>query len=107
MGRSPVREFIRSLPLDHQAEILAEMEAVSRDGMAAARHLRNEIYEVRANAGVVQYRVLLALEGHRGQVLLSLEAFTKKTQKTPPERIVLAEHRLADWRRPISTLISH
>jgi hypothetical protein len=39
IGRSPVREFIRSLPLGHQAEILAEMAAVSREGMAAARHL--------------------------------------------------------------------
>lgn len=32
-------------------------------------------------------------------VLLSLDGFSKKTQKTPPEKIRLAERRLADWRR--------
>jgi phage-related protein len=106
-----VREFLRSLPLGDQAEILAEMAAVSREGMAAARHLRNEIYEVRANAGVVQYRVLFAQEGHRSQVLLSLEAFTKKTQKTPPgadrPRRAPAGGLAPSRRQSISTLISH
>jgi len=75
--------------------------------MAATRHLRNELYEVRANAGVVQYRVLFAQEGHRGQVLLSLEAFTKKTQKTPPEKIAVAERRLSEWRRRGARLYRH
>jgi ribosome-binding protein aMBF1 (putative translation factor) len=32
-------------------------------------------------------------------VLLALEGFSKKTQKTRPEKIRLAERRLADWRR--------
>jgi hypothetical protein len=43
----------------------------------------------------VIYRVLFAEEGSRGQVLLSLEAFKKKTQKTPPAAIAL---RSAVWR---------
>ena len=34
----------------------------------------------------------------RGQILLGLEAFGKKTQKTPPESMALAERRLRDWR---------
>jgi len=42
--------------------------------------------------------VLFAREGPRGQVLLSLNAFNKKTQKTPPEKIDLAARRLRDWR---------
>ncbi len=33
------------------------------------------------------------------QVLLSLDGFSKKTRKTPPANIRLAERRLADWRR--------
>ncbi len=45
------------------------------------------------------FRVLFATEGRRGQVLLSLEGFSKKTQKTPSAKIRLAERRLADWRR--------
>ena len=41
--------------------------------------------------------MLFAQEG-RGRVLLALEALSKKTQRTPPEAIRLAERRLADWR---------
>lgn len=44
------------------------------------------------------YRVLFGSEGARGQVLLALEAFEEKTQKTPPATIALAERRLRDWR---------
>lgn len=36
-------------------------------------------------------------EAIRSQVLLSLEAFKKKTQKTPPQAIELAKRRLRDW----------
>lgn len=32
-------------------------------------------------------------------ILLSLSGFRKKRAKTPPDEIVLAESRLADWRR--------
>jgi phage-related protein len=67
--------------------------------VAAARHLRGEIYEVRADGDRRTYRLLFAPEGRRSQVLLALEGFSKKTQKTPPEKIRLAERWLADWRR--------
>ena len=40
-----------------------------------------------------------AEEGSRGQILLALDGFNKKTQKTPPATIELAKRRLADWRR--------
>ncbi|MGH9137202.1 MAG: type II toxin-antitoxin system RelE/ParE family toxin [Acidimicrobiales bacterium] len=42
---------------------------------------------------------MFAAEGSRGQVLLAVSAFSKKTQKTPPREITLAERRLGDWRR--------
>lgn len=44
------------------------------------------------------YRILLATEGRYSQVFLALEGFKKKTQRTPPEMIRLAERRLASWR---------
>ena len=75
------------------------MKDVAQTGLVAARHLRGEIYEVRADGDRQAFRILFATEGHRGQVLLSLEGFSKKTQKTPPEKIQLAERRLTDWRR--------
>jgi phage-related protein len=74
------------------------MDEVAELGLAAARHLRSEIYEVRASGTNRTYRVLFAAEGRRGQVLLALEAFAKKQQRTPPDAIDLALQRLRDWR---------
>jgi len=73
------------------------MKDVAEEGLEVARHLRGEIYEVRAGERQT-YRVLFAKEGKRGQILLALEAFSKKTQKTSPEKIYLADKRLRDWR---------
>lgn len=75
------------------------MEEVRDKGLRAARHLDGDIWEVRVDGDRVIYRVLFAEEGTRGRVLLALEAFKKKTQKTPPSAITLAKRRLADWRR--------
>jgi phage-related protein len=75
------------------------MAAVRSVGIRAARHLKGDVYEVRADGDRQTFRILFANEGKSGQILLSLEAFSKKTQKTPPDKIRLAERRLADWRR--------
>ena len=97
-GNRPVLEFIRKVPDGDKAAILAAMKEVRVEGVRAARHLKGELFEVRADGGRVIYRVLFAREGERGQVLLSLVAFKKKTQKTPPAQIELAARRLRDWR---------
>jgi len=98
-GKRPVKEFISALTDDDQTEIAASMKDVTDYGLSMARHVRGEIYEVRASGVRQEYRVLFAVEGARSQILLSLEAFSKKTQKTPPPKIQLAERRLRDWRR--------
>jgi len=97
-GRRPVAEFIRELSDADAAAVAAAMKEVALEGLAAARHVRGEIYEVRADGDRVTYRILFATEGKRGQVLLALEAFGKKTQRTPPGTIALAERRIRDWR---------
>ncbi len=97
-GRNPVREFLDELTDADAAEVVAEMRVVEREGLVAARHLRGDVYEVRASGENRIYRVLFAKQGRYGQVLLALEAFDKKTQKTPPAKIEVAEERLADWK---------
>jgi len=97
-GKRPVLEFIRGRPDEDKAAILAAMQNVRREGVIAARHLRGELFEVRADGDRVIYRILFAREGEQGQVLLSLVAFNKKTQRTPPAQIELAVRRLRDWR---------
>jgi phage-related protein len=98
-GRRPVKEFIEGLSDTDAAAVVAAMREVRDTGLSAARHLRGDIYEVRADGDRQTFRILFAPEGRRSQVLLALEGFSKKTQKTPPEKIRLAERRLADWRR--------
>jgi phage-related protein len=98
-GRSPVEEFIDSLSDTDAAEVLAGMAEVRDRGLAAARHLEGDIWEVRVTGDRVIYRILFAEEGARGRVLLALEGFKKKTQKTPRATIELAKRRLNDWRR--------
>jgi phage-related protein len=97
-GHRPVRDFISGLPEGDAAEIAAAMKEVATQGLVVARHLRDEIWEIRAFSETKGYRVLFAPEGTKGRILLALDAFAKKTQKTPDRLLRLAERRLADWR---------
>ncbi|HTX00382.1 MAG TPA: type II toxin-antitoxin system RelE/ParE family toxin [Acidimicrobiales bacterium] len=84
------------------AEVTAAMLDVRENGLVAARHLRGEIYEARAEGVSASYRLLFAEEGSKGRVLLGPHAFSKKTRRTPAQAIELAARRLADWRRRAS-----
>lgn len=98
-GGRPVRRFLTDLPDEDQAAILDGMREVRDRGLRAggARQLDGRIWEVRVSAGDASYRILFASVANRGRILLSLEGFSKKTQKTPPAKIKLAKKRLADW----------
>lgn len=97
-GRRPVKEFIDALSDEDAAEILAAMAEVREEGLDLARHLRGDLYEVRAEGRDLALRILFAQEGKKGRILLALEGFAKKSRRTPDRLINLAERRLADWR---------
>lgn len=97
-GRRPVREFLMDLTDDARVEVVAAMKDVKENGMVAARHVRGDIYEVRASHAGMEFRILFAAEGRQSHILLALEGFDKKTQKTPAHLIDLALKRLTDWR---------
>ena len=99
-GHMPVREFLddRLLLVADRAEIVAAMTRARVSGLVIARHLRADIFEIRAEGRDASYRLLFATEGASSQVLLALTAFSKKTQRTPRRELELAERRLADWR---------
>ncbi len=97
-GRGPVSEFVSSLTDDEAADIAAALHEVERDGIAAAKHVEGEIYEGKADSSRQTFRILFAQEGAHDQVLLALEAFSKKQQRLPRDRIDLAKRRLRDWR---------
>ncbi|MFM9124423.1 MAG: type II toxin-antitoxin system RelE/ParE family toxin [Actinomycetota bacterium] len=96
-GRRPTFDYLTSLPTGERHLVAAEMRRVAVVGLTEARHLRGEIYEVRAR-GALEHRILFAREGQHRQILLALCAFTKKTQRTPLRELDLAERRLHDWR---------
>jgi phage-related protein len=97
-GAVPAREFILGLDRASAAAIADGMRVVLLDARAA-RHLRGDIYEVRVRTMEHAYRILFAPQGRGGHVLLAVSAFEKKTRRTPPDEIRLAEDRLRDWRR--------
>lgn len=96
-GRRPVKDFLGTLSDDDAAQVVAAMQDVAEIGKSEARQLDGDIWEVRADGDKVIYRVLFANVGSKGRILLALEAFKKKTQKTPPQTIALAKKRLRDW----------
>ena len=97
-GNRPVRDFLRALSDADRAAVLAAMADVRREGLRSARHLRGDIWEIRADGDRQTFRILFAPEGRRSHVLLALEGFPKTTQRTPQEKIRLAERRLINWR---------
>jgi phage-related protein len=98
-GSKPVVKFLDALTDEDLADVFAAMDEVEENGVRAARHLADEIYEVRADGRNQTYRLLFAREGRHKHILLGLVAFAKTTQKTPGEQIELAKSRLADWHK--------
>ena len=97
-GARPVKEFLARLTDEEVAAIAAGMRDVKQRGTVAARHLRGDIYEVRADAATRSFRLLFSCEGKYSHVLLALSAYEKRTRKAPTQEIELAERRLRDWR---------
>jgi phage-related protein len=98
-GARPVKAFLAKLTDEEVAAITAGMRDVKQRGTDAARHLRDDIYEVRADAATRSFRLLFSCEGKYSQILLSLSVYEKRTQKAPTQELDLAEKRLKDWRK--------
>ena len=76
----------------------AQMKIVQQDGLKAARHLVEDIYEVEAHGIDNSYRLLFCSEGTKGRILLAVVLHEKHTQKTPQPVIELARRRRNQWR---------
>ena len=96
-GREPVARFIGGLDRRDAIAIRAEMEKVATVGRTAARHLRGDLYEVRASGRDARFRVVFASAG-AGR-LVALAAFKKTSRRTPRQVMGLAERRLREFRQ--------
>lgn len=81
-GQQIVKDSIDALSDDQRLAVRTAMARVAREGLITARHLRGDIYEVRAAADRARFRVLFAQETRF--VLLGLHLFQKQSQRTPP-----------------------
>jgi phage-related protein len=96
-GNRPVLTYIREQEEDAHAALWAAIDALREQHPAAktvsVKPLRGEVWELRVqDKRGLAHRILYAVV--EGRLLLLLHAFTKKTQKTPPAAIRLAEQRL-------------
>lgn len=97
-GNKVVADAIDALPEEDALSLHAQMIIVRQDGLKAARHLVEDIYEVEAHGVDHSYRLLFSSEGEKGRVLLAVVLLEKKSQKTPKTVIALARQRRDDWR---------
>ena len=93
MGAEPVRDWLRSLPLEDRKIIGADIQTVEFGwpiGMPLCRSLGGGLWEVRSNITKGIARIIFFLHEEK---LVILNGFVKKTQKTPDGEIELARKR--------------
>lgn len=93
-----VDEELDLLGDEDAVSIHAQMTIVRQDGLRAARHLVEDVYEVEAHGVDRSYRVLFSSEGSKGRILLALVLLEKRTRKTPKSNMELAKRRRDTWR---------
>ena len=97
-GNEPVREWLKSLPLDEKRIIGEDVKTVQFGwplGMPLVRKLETGLWEVRSNLPSGIARVLFTVEGN---TMVLLHGFIKKSKKTPLNDLHLARERLGQLR---------
>ncbi len=62
-GARPVNDFLfDELTAEERADVVSAMKEVRDQGLVAARHLRGDVYEVRATSATRSFRVLKVSE---------------------------------------------
>lgn len=80
-GRSPVRDYLKSLGLEERARLLEALSDVERYGLDAIkvrfRHIEGKLWEMKIDAHRIFYVIL-----QRGELAV-LHAYRKQGQKLP------------------------
>ena len=97
-GRCPVVEFLDRLDTREAAVVTEDLDLLESFGIdlgpPKTKQIHGKLWELRSR-GRSQHRVFyVAVTGRR---IVLLHAFTKKTQKTPPQEIQTARQRLRDY----------
>jgi len=99
-GRSPVEDFLDSLPAGLARKVVWTLRLVEALEMVPAQYFRKltgteELWEVRAQHGGNIIRLLCFFDGPR--VVVVTNGFAKKSQWTPLPEIARAEERRRDY----------
>ena len=95
-GREPVRDWLKSLPVEERKIIGEDIKTVQFGfslGMPLVRKLKSGLWEVRSMLPNRIARTLFTL--YEGDIVL-LHGFIKKSQKTPGEDLDLALKRMTN-----------
>jgi phage-related protein len=104
-GDSPVDDFLDGLDKKSRAKVAAHLSLLEEQGPNLKRPyadvVRGKIRELRIHQSSNQYRILFFFQA-RDQIVLA-HAFSKKTQQLKEKDIELAERRMEDWIRRLTT----
>ena len=95
-GNEPVREWLRGLSKADKRTIGSDIKTVQYGwpiGMPVVRKLDTGLWEVRSRLDQRISRILFTV---RGETMVLLHGFIKKSQKTPKEDLQLAKDRKAN-----------
>ena len=103
-GRSPVAEFLASLPSKLRQKVNWTLRVVGEMGIVSTEYLKklqgtDGIWEVRVHIGNDALRLFGFFDGN--DLIVLTNGFLKKTDKVPQKEIILAEERKKDylWRK--------
>jgi phage-related protein len=99
-GRTPVEDFLDSLDGKQTKKVAWVLQLIEDLEIVPAQYFQklvntDDIWEVRVQFGGNIFRLLGFLEDT--SLVILTNGFAKKTQKTPPQEIKLAEQRKADY----------
>lgn len=97
-GNEPVREWLLSLPQEQKKAIGTEIKVVQYGwplGMPVVRKMSPDLWEVRVNIPGGIARVLFTVDN---DLMVLLNGFIKKSQKTPANELETARKRLNQYR---------
>ncbi len=97
-GGQPVKDWIDSLDLKLQVKILRPFELLEEFNISlrkpCVKTLGNKLYELRIKDNKGIYRIIYFIHINREFVMLN--AFMKKTDKTPKSELILAKRRMME-----------
>ena len=101
-GKSPVNEFLRSLTTKQFEKIVWVLKVIRELPFVPKQYFKklggtDDIWEARVDSGSDTFRILGFLE--KGNFVVLTNAFAKKTNRTPPNEVRLAEQRKKDYER--------